>query len=220
MTQASINHPFLSFMLNAVLAALTMDPNRDVEDLKCEREAAAAMLTALQPRDAIEAALAARAVVAHHAAMECFRRAALAEASELSVGRLFAKAMALSQMSMQMMRMIDARKRAAPGAWPSASANPLEAGLAGAPPRPRAPSPKDPMSSEPRPATQAAATPGNPAPGRTAPASRVPQNPTHPAAPGVDPAKPVAAPADLPPVMTREELAPFATLALAMMDAA
>ena len=72
MTQASSNHPFLSFMLNAVLAAL-------------------------QPRDAIEAALAARAVVAHHAAMECFRRAALAEVSDLLMGRLFAKAMALSQ---------------------------------------------------------------------------------------------------------------------------
>jgi hypothetical protein len=97
MTQASSNHPFLSFMLNAVLAALTLDPNRDVDDLKCEREAAAAMLAALQPRDAIEAALAARVVVAHHAAMECFRRAALAEVSDLLMGRLFAKAMALSQ---------------------------------------------------------------------------------------------------------------------------
>ena len=58
-----------------------------------------------------------------NAAMECFRRAALAEVSDLLMGRLFAKAMALSQMSMQIIRMIDARKRAAQGERPDASAN-------------------------------------------------------------------------------------------------
>ena len=71
------------FALNSILAALTLDPTRDVEDLKNEREAAAAMLGELKPLDAIQAAYAARAVIAHHASMECFRRAAMADATAI-----------------------------------------------------------------------------------------------------------------------------------------
>ena len=64
-------------MLNAILASLTIDPDRRVEDLQIEREAAADMLAAFQVQNAIEAAFAAQAVAAWHAARECYRRAAL-----------------------------------------------------------------------------------------------------------------------------------------------
>jgi hypothetical protein len=33
MSQIDINTPYLRFMLNAVLASLTLDPDRSVEDL-------------------------------------------------------------------------------------------------------------------------------------------------------------------------------------------
>ena len=98
MPQADLDTAWLRFMLNAVLASLTVDPDRSVEDLTVERQAAAAMLGAFQVRNAIEAAFAAQAVAACHAALECFRRAALMNASYPETGRVFATATSLSRM--------------------------------------------------------------------------------------------------------------------------
>jgi hypothetical protein len=284
MAQPGLDTAAFSFMLYAVLASLTLEPERGVEDLKTEREAATAMLAALQPRDAVEAALAARAVATHHASMACFRRAVAVGLSDQMMSRLFATGTALSRMSMQLVRAIDARKRAAPGARAAATApNPVEAMSAiqcAHQPMPSEPSPgspngpamatdlrtRHPVPSETRPAAAAAgkppakpaarpaaaglgpaAAPADPieaawamlgvhhpmpsetAPGRTA-ADRSQPAATRPAATGAHtphaatgagiPAQAAAAPDALPPVMTREQLAPFATLALAMIDAA
>ena len=67
MSETDTAPPYLRFMLNAVLASLTIDSERDVADLMLERQAAAAMLAAFQVRNAIEAGLAAQAVTAFHA---------------------------------------------------------------------------------------------------------------------------------------------------------
>ena len=116
-------------MLNAVLASLTIDPDRSVKDLTIERQAAAAMLGALQVRNAIEAAFAAKAVMAFHAAMACFRRAALMDASEAATGRVFASATALLRTSVQMIRAIDSRRPAVRPARSAGPKNPFAAAM-------------------------------------------------------------------------------------------
>jgi hypothetical protein len=127
MTPSDLIVSVLQFALNSVLASLTLDPARDIDELKAEREAAAAMLAALNPRDAIQAAFAARAVAAHHAAMECFRRAALEGVPDALMTRLFASGMSLSRLSMQLIKALEQRKAMA---RPGASVDPLEAILA------------------------------------------------------------------------------------------
>jgi hypothetical protein len=129
MPQADLDTAWLRFMLNAVLASLTVDPDRSVEDLTVERQAAAAMLGAFQVRNAIEAAFAAQAVAACHAALECFRRAALMNASFPETGRVFATATSLSRMALQTLRAITAGR---PAVRPAKVANPLAAVLAAA----------------------------------------------------------------------------------------
>jgi hypothetical protein len=127
MTQTVLNTPTIRFMLDSTLAALTLDPKRDPEDLRNEREAAAAMLTALAPRDALQAALAARAVSAHHAAMECFRRGALPEVPDVVMTRLLASGAALSRLSLQMIKALEQRKAMV---RPATTVNPIETILA------------------------------------------------------------------------------------------
>ena len=127
MPQPDSNTPWLRFMLNAILASLTIDPDRRVEDLQIEREAAADMLAAFQVQNAIEAAFAAQAVAAWHAARECYRRAALMSASFPATGRVFATAMSLSRMSLQRVRAIAACRPAVRPAPRAGMAKPLAA---------------------------------------------------------------------------------------------
>ena len=127
MSETDTAPPYLRFMLNAVLASLTIDSERDVADLMLERQAAAAMLAAFQVRNAIEAGLAAQAVTAFHAAMACFRRAALMDASQTETGRVFATARALSRTSLQMIRAIDSRRPAVRLARRAGPQNPFAA---------------------------------------------------------------------------------------------
>jgi hypothetical protein len=129
MNPADLILSILRFALNSVLASLTIDPQRDVEDLKSEREAAAAMLTQLNPRDAIQAALAARAVTAHHASMECFRRAARLEGTDVMFRQLMATGSALSRQSEQLIKTLEQRQGIVRTGKP---ANPLDAAFAAA----------------------------------------------------------------------------------------
>jgi hypothetical protein len=110
MNRSDLAIAILQFALNGVLASLSVDSNRGVEDLKTEREAAAAMLADLNPRDAIQAACAARAVTMHHAAMECFRRAALPGMPDALARRLMATGATLSRQSEQLIQAIRAYK--------------------------------------------------------------------------------------------------------------
>jgi hypothetical protein len=119
-------------MLMSMLDTLSVDPKRNVEELKVQRQAAAATLSALQPRDAIEAELAARTVTAHYAAMDCFRRAALPEVSDEMAIRLRASGSSLSRMAERLMTALERRARAPHGARPAAGGNPVAAAVAAA----------------------------------------------------------------------------------------
>jgi hypothetical protein len=110
MTESILEAAAFEFSLTSVLASLTLDPARSVEDLKTERQAATAMLAALHPTDAVQAALAARAVAMHHAAMECLRRVAQPEVPSVLASKLLATSMALSRMSDQMIRALAQRQ--------------------------------------------------------------------------------------------------------------
>jgi hypothetical protein len=112
---------FLQHILASTLDALPVAPNLSPEDQQAQREAAAAQLAALQPQDAIAAMRAARAVAAHHAAMECFRRAALPEVSDVMAMRLQDTAAALSRLALEAVKMSAPRKARAGDATPDAT---------------------------------------------------------------------------------------------------
>jgi hypothetical protein len=146
-------------------AALRLDPERSPAQHQTQREAAAAFIAALHPRDPTEASYAARAVAAHYGSMECLRRAALPDTPDTVADRLYGKALALSRMSTDMVRTLrqcqaeTPRAQPHPAAQPSMPAPPLSA----AAPPPAAATPENPigrqhpMSSErPSPATPAA----------------------------------------------------------------
>jgi len=121
----------LRFALDSVLACLILDPKRDPKDLNAEREAAAAMLAALDPRDAVQAFFAARTVTAHHTSVECSRRAALPGMPDAMVARLIATGIRLSRQSVQMIEALEQCKGAAHS---EAAADPHEAVLAASAP--------------------------------------------------------------------------------------
>ena len=101
------------------------------------REAARMLFEAMQPRDALEAALAARAVAAHYAAMDSYARAARPGTSDENAIRLRNSANAGSRSFDTALRTLE--KRRAP------------------PPRPRAETPRDPRKGVPTQPAQAAA---------------------------------------------------------------
>jgi hypothetical protein len=69
------------------------------------------MFEALDPQTGSEAALVARAVIAHHAAAECFRPAVLPEVSLALQSRLIAQAAAVSRLSSQLVMAPDKTTR-------------------------------------------------------------------------------------------------------------
>jgi hypothetical protein len=163
-------------MLNATLAALTLDPAREVEDLKTEREAATAELADLQPRNATEALLASRIVVAHHAAIECFRRAARPGVSDVVAMRLLTCAASMSRLSMQTTRALEQRKAPERGARPGGPQQAVAAARG-----------QDPVSREPGPGARHPGA-GQPGPGGAAVRAAGWQDPMHQSAAGVVPA--------------------------------
>jgi hypothetical protein len=132
LTDITIRH-----VLRAVLDTLPVDPQRDPEDERAMREATAEAIAALAPRDATEALFAGRAVAAHHAAMECFRRAAQPDVSDDLGMRLLGRAAALSRLAMQTIAALEqrqatarsARSAAAATAAPTADARPAAAAV-------------------------------------------------------------------------------------------
>ena len=107
----------LADMLRATVAALPIDPDASADDLDAQRQAALLAVMALCPRDPMEAMLAARIVSAHHAAMECFRRAARHDIDDNAALRLQGKAISLANLAMRTLR--ELRKcQAEPAAYP------------------------------------------------------------------------------------------------------
>jgi hypothetical protein len=90
--------------LATIFGAQRPDPERTPAQRQTQRDAGAALIAALRPRDPVEAAYAARAAAAHYGSMDCFRRAMLPDTPD-SVGlRWHGKAVALSRMNIEMVR--------------------------------------------------------------------------------------------------------------------
>jgi hypothetical protein len=120
LTDAALRHT-----LSSTLDTLPVDPRLSLDDLRTAREAAAAQLATLAPRNATEAMFASQAVAAHHAAMECFRRAAAPDVSDETGMRLLSRAAALSRLAAAMIQALEQRqaKTTAAGA-PASQATP------------------------------------------------------------------------------------------------
>jgi hypothetical protein len=162
--------------LATIFAALRLDPDRTPAQHQTQREAAAALIAALHPRDPTEAAVAARAVAAHYGSMECFRRAALPDTPDNVADRLYGKALALSRMNTDMVRTLRQCQAETPHAQPQPAAEPTMP----------APSPS---AAAPPPA---ASIPENPA-GRHDPTPSERPSPARPAAPASQPETAAAA---------------------------
>jgi hypothetical protein len=174
-----MDNPTLLHMMNSTLDALPLNPKFEREDRQAQFEAASVALGTLGPRDGNEAMIVARAVSAHHAAMECFRRAALPDVSDVMMLRLYARAAALSRLSSQLIQALERRQAAttrparptgqpaAVGARPAAAAgtqHPLPSERQPAPPampheRQPAPQPSPAMPHERQPAPQPSPAP-------------------------------------------------------------
>jgi hypothetical protein len=94
----------LTAMQYATIDALPPRPDASPAQKTAQRDGALALLAALLPRNPVEATLAAGIVVAHYAAMDCFRRAARDDLTVDLHLRTVGKAIALC-------RMIDASMR-------------------------------------------------------------------------------------------------------------
>jgi hypothetical protein len=117
----------LTAMQCAILDALPPRPDALPAQKAAQRDGALAFLAALLPRNPVEATLAAGIVVAHYAAMDCFRRAARDDLTVDLHLRTVGKAIALCRMIDASMRDL-ARRQGSLGVQPAArpaSAHPV-----------------------------------------------------------------------------------------------
>jgi hypothetical protein len=112
---------FIAMLINTLAA---MVPGNDDDSKETRRGIAQLMFEAYQPRDAIEAMAAARAVAAHHAAMDNFSRAAQPGISDATVVRLRANALAAGRSVEAMLRARDKRREQQATASAQAPAQP------------------------------------------------------------------------------------------------
>ncbi len=98
-------------MLIDTLAVMVPGGSDDADTKEVRRNVARLLFEAFQPRDAIEAMAAARAVAAHHAAMDSFTRAAQPGVSDEKVIRLRANALAAGRTVEAALRARDKRRK-------------------------------------------------------------------------------------------------------------
>ncbi len=130
----------LTAMQCAIIDALPPRPDASPAQQAAQRDGALAFLAALLPRNPVEATLAAGIVVAHYAAMECFRRAARDDLTADLHLRTVGKALALCRMIDVSMRDL-ARRQGSLAVQPAArpaSAQPVPVPAAHAQPAPEA----------------------------------------------------------------------------------
>ena len=137
-----LDERLINRLLDDVVQAVPAAKERTPDERRALRETARAILTAMRPRNALEAMLAAQVIAAHHGLMDCFALAARPGTSDSQVIRLRSGAVALG-------RRFDAAMRALQKSH--------------APPKP--PAHEEPMDTRP-PAMPAASPPmnGTPAP--------------------------------------------------------
>jgi hypothetical protein len=101
---------FATFVTMLIKTLTAMVPGSDDDTNETRRGIARLMFEAYEPRDAIEAMAAARAVAAHHAAMDNFNRAAQPGVSDATVVRLRSSALAAARSVEAMLRARDKRR--------------------------------------------------------------------------------------------------------------
>jgi hypothetical protein len=111
-------------MLIDTLAVMVPGGNDDADTKEGRRNVARLLFEAFEPRDAIEAMAAARAVAAHHAAMDNFTRAAQPGVSDEKVIRLRANALAAGRTVEAALRARDKRRKEQTAAEAQAAAQP------------------------------------------------------------------------------------------------
>jgi hypothetical protein len=128
------DHLFASFvaLLLDTLAKIVPGNDDDPNARTARRNIARVLFDAFQPGDAIEAALAARAVAAHHATMDGYARAAQSGVSDERAIRLRASAIAASRSFDVVLRTLDKLRKPLPQPLASAakSGNATANGLA------------------------------------------------------------------------------------------
>ena len=105
------NPLFATFIAMLIDTLIAMVPGSDDDTKETRRGIARLMFEAYQPHDAIEAMAAARAVAAHHAAMDNFRRAAQPGVSDAVVVRLRSGALAAGRSVEAVLRARDRRRQ-------------------------------------------------------------------------------------------------------------
>jgi hypothetical protein len=187
---ALLSDSAIRFMINSTLDTLEFDPQASEEDRDIQRQAAVEALIALDPRDANQANLAAHAVVAHHSAMACFRRAAQPGLPDNVAMRILGRALAFSRLAE---RMQTALHRAKGGGRMRARSIPTDEAPAATVATP-APVPVPAAEAPARPATPptraAAPNPAVTQPGPVLPAGQTARMPTPQATPAAPPVPP------------------------------
>jgi hypothetical protein len=100
-------------VLGTVLASLHDDPDVPAATRQADRDRLTAALTDLAPQDALEAMLAAQIVLMFHGALDTVRRIAEPGLPREEVDKLRKFGMTMSKTGMQMMRMMQQRRRQA-----------------------------------------------------------------------------------------------------------
>jgi hypothetical protein len=147
---SALSIPAIRFMLTSTIDSLDADPAASAEDHEIQHQAAVEALEALKPRDANEANLAAQAVVAHHVAMACFRRAAQPGLPDTVVMRILGRALAFSRLAGRMQTALRRSQSAGkPRTQPAPSPKTALAPAAVAPQTARAEAPPEPTVTPP-----------------------------------------------------------------------
>jgi hypothetical protein len=105
----------ITVMFQAAIAALPVDPGASADAVAARHKAALLEVTALHPRDPVEAMLAARIVSAHHASIACFSRAMQSDVDDAMALRQRARATTLSNLATRLSRELK-QLQAAPSA--------------------------------------------------------------------------------------------------------
>jgi hypothetical protein len=124
--------------LATIFGALRRDPDRTAAQRQTQRDAGAALIAALRPRNPVEAIFAVRAAAAHYGSIECLRRTMLPDTPDNAGIRWAGKAVALSKLSTEMIHALQQSQAATPRALPQALAQ-SQPGARPAAPLPAAP---------------------------------------------------------------------------------
>ena len=102
--------------LATIFGANRLDPDRDhtFARLGLQPYDVAELIGVLRPRDPLEAAYATRAAASHYGSVECMRRALLPDVPHNAAIRLSGRALALSRMNTDMVRMLKECQAATP----------------------------------------------------------------------------------------------------------